>query len=71
MISIDRLVAAYKDLGFIQRPDDPQVFERSSDGLMLFHAPFGEEIELEFILEDVARWDPDLADQLRNAIKMH
>jgi hypothetical protein len=71
VIPVARLVAAYKGLGFSQQSGETHVFFREGDGLMMFHPPFEEEVELKFILEDVACWSPDLADQLADAIAAH
>ena len=67
MVSISQLAAAYSRMGFVQKSNDPFTFERD-DGLMLFHHPFDGEVELTFILEDIAVWDPGLADRLRDII---
>ena len=67
-ISINQLAAAYEKLGFVQEPGHPFSVTRDSDGLRMFHSPFEGELEVIFVIEEAAVWDPGLADQLRDAI---
>ena len=66
-ITIQTLAAAYSQLGFAQKQDDPFVF-RDKDGLMFFHDPFCGEVAAELVVEDVCCWDADVACKLEDIL---
>ena len=67
--TVEQVTEAYRTLGIYPLPGDKYTFERESDGLLILHAPFVGTLSMEFILEDAARQDEDLAEQLAEALE--
>ena len=68
-ITIELLTQAYWSLSMLPLEGDPFTFERESDGLLIYHAAFDGELSMEFVLEDAAVWNEDLAERLAEALE--
>lgn len=68
-VTPEQLIEAYGKLGWLPLPTDPFAFRRS-DGRppTIVHDSFVGGLSLEFILEDVAKYDVCLADQLADVL---
>ena len=62
--SIEQVTAAYERIGIYPLPEDAFTFCVQVTGDLIFHAPFSGSLSVEFLLEDTADVDPDLAEKL-------
>ena len=67
MIPIAVLAEIYSTLGFVQREDQPAVFE-GRDQMMMFHHAMNGEVDPCFVIEDAMRVCEELGNNLRRAI---
>lgn len=68
LLPYDRLVEACQLLGFRQREDDPHVFDDGQGNILFFCPSEDGEVEEQFVIEDIAAWNPELADSLATVL---